>query len=380
MIIIFRPEIEGTYQPVVILDYTRSDEQWNEKQINNYVKEFTPEDTINLKQTIIYSLDYDMAYSHNGVVYGDALKTQFECKIINAPIGLINLINIQQFTSQQNLEALEALKNAVIDPQIKFPSGGFVLKSSDSRFIKRRFIIYSTPFNFDSRRINSTLYLRGAEFDTMVMRLKFSMNIKKGQGLIPQLRAILSTYNITTNSNGISETQEPVIAKYYQPGPIDTILNEVCQDNKIGYNRNNGIINFQSLSPNAPPSQIVLEKLSFANIVGNTKLISTFSLNNYASCNFKSEIFDINLYSSIAVYNDSLSQGLFQPLVKIPGSDETVGSNTISAYRFYVQAYKFIDSKYETSVSITGTNNWLVTNFKIDSLLENAIYKNQLGQ
>lgn len=377
MIVLFQSKIFNTYQPVVLVDYTRSDEQWTSDEIRNYVNFFTPEDSKGLLPTTIYSLNYTLEYNHTGINYGQSLKTHAVIVVTNPPIELVTLLNIQQFTSQQNIDSLTQATRSVIDPEVKFPQGGCVIKQTNGDPITRRFIVYSTPYQPDAKRVNSTLTIHGGSFDSMVMRLRFAVNIVKTQPLLTQLNAILTQYGFTVISFGV-DALNPVLAKYYAPATIEQILQEICTDNNIAFDIRDKQVILQSLSPNSPPPQEIIEQFNFANYVQNSKLISTFVLSNYTTCDFEVEPFNPILYSSVAVYDDSFQEGLFANLVTISGRVARSGRSVIPSYRFYILAYKIIDNREKTSIVITGTNNWLISTFKLDKFLEAAVYKNAL--
>jgi hypothetical protein len=399
MIILFRPNSvfgNPVYEPIVIVDYTRSDEQWSPSQISKYVKQLgTPLNGPISSNITTYSLDYAMAYTHNGISYGDSLKTKFTATIRNAPISLVNLLNIKQYTSQQNIEALKSVVNAVIDPQVQFPQGGFVIRSAanskgEYETITRRFIIYSSPFDYDQKSRNSTLILNGAAFDNMVMRLQFAVDIKANQPLFTQIKTALAKKGITAKTDSPTlPTRLPAWAKYYTPAPIYDIISEICVDNNIAFDpEKDPTYIFQDLSPSSPPPQSVKQRYCFQNYVPQSKIMATFKPDNYTSATWEGEVYNAELFTSVAVYDDSFSQGVdstgnvtpgvFSTYTKIPNAAVTTGSNKIDGYRFYIQSYTYYDSRDKTSLTITGTNNWLISIMRIDSLLENAIYKNQL--
>lgn len=400
MIILFRPNsdtVNLVYEPIVIIDYTRSDEQWTQAQISAYIKQLgTPLGGIIASNVTTYSLDYAMVYSHQGISYGDSLKTSFTATIRNAPIALVNLLNIKQYTSQQNIGALKKVINSIIDPEVQFPQGGFVIKSTpDStgkyQIVTRPFIIYSSPFEYDPKTRNSTLILKGAAFDAMVMRLQFAIDIKADIPLLTQLNTIFTRKGLSAISIfGSLDGRLPALAKYYTPAALYDIVTEICIDNNLAFYEIFGTYVFQDLSPDRAPSQDVKQSFSFQNYVPNTSLMTAFKPENYSSASWEGEIYDAKLFTSVSVYDDSFSQGLdstgqitpglFANYTKIPGATVTVGSNKIDGYRFYVQSYAYYDGREKTSLVMTGTNNWLISMMRIDNLLENAIYKNQLGK
>jgi len=380
MIILFKEDKLGFIQPVVIVDYTRSDEQYSLIDINKYVLKLSTKGAYALRPANIYSLDYSATFTHSGINYGKSLKQSFEATIINAPTELVKLLNIEQYASQQNIGALTTAVKNVIDPQVKFPTGGIVFKALDGSVITRKFMIYSTPYNFDPLRINSNLQLHGAHFDSMVLRLQFAFDIKKSAGpLVPQISAKLTAAGLRIDAKSLTMTSLPVLDKFYEPMPLNSTLQEICQDNNLGFDIKDSTISFQSLDPNTPPAPTIKNSFSFKNSVFGSKAISSFSLNNYVSCEFESEIYDPELFTSVAVYDDTSTSniltggGLFANLTKSP--DLVSG---FAGYRFYVQEYTLHDSRAKTSCTTKGTNNWLVNNFKLDYLLENKIYQGAL--
>ena len=370
--------------PIAVLDYTRSDDQYSIAQINQYVRsvgiEAAKGKTINLANLRTYSLDYSMSFTHSGINYGDSLKSKFSATIYNAPMELIGLLNIKQYVSSENINALSTATKSIIDPQVSFPTGGFVIRrnSNVTDIITRTFMIYSTPFNFDSRRLNSTLNLNGSQFDSMVIRLQFAVNLNKNSSLVSQIKTILSGQGFTVNSDDSLSDIPPVIERYYPPAPINSVLSEVCRDNDIAFDINSDKkeITLKSLSPDDAPQESQNDKiLTFNNYIPGSYILASLSLQNYASCMFEAEAFDVQLFESISIYDDSFSEGLFANLRQIPGTIPA-GSAILKGYRFYVLEYTYTDSVEKTTVSVRGTNNWLINNFKLDTFLENKIYGN----
>lgn len=395
MLIFYVPSYFNSVNPIVVIDYTRSDDQYNQAQIISYVASLGVQAArgkpINMSFLTIYSLDYSMSFTHSGNNYGDSLKTKFTATIQNAPTDLIGLLNVKQYVGEENVDVLKGALSNIIDPQVFFPTGAFVIKQNSNTAatrattISRTFMIYDTPYNFDPRRINSTLVLHGSEFDSMVMRLQFAVNLSKTKGtLVSQLSTIFAKQQFTITADAKASTLRPKVARYYRPAPMNKILNEICRDNGIIFKIDSSLqtVKLQSIGGVPPvPSEPLPNSLCFNNYVPDTKLISTFSLQNYVICNFESEAFDISLFDTVIVYDDSLSSnplnpmanGIFANLKQSPAKYQ-VGRATILSYTFYVLEYTYIDSRTRTSVAIRGTNNWLISNFKLGTFLENKIY------
>jgi hypothetical protein len=383
--LIFYTVTKGTaLDPVVICDYTRSDEQYSIPQIQTFVnalgaiqnpgKAILPINPLN-----IFSLDYKMSYSHGGAQYGDSLKTKFTAQITNPPQELISLLNIKQYGSSQNIQKLSSsLTNAIIDPQVQFPTGAFVLKPNANATlidsIKRTFMVYSTEFNYDERRTNAFLTVNGASFDSMVIRLKFSADIDARFPLIPQIQRVAASSELIVTADPSLSALLPIVSKYYAPQPAAKIINQICLDNNLmsDFDQLRRTIKIKSLSPDAA-SLFPQEILCFNGMVPGAKILNLFALQNYYSCEIESELFDAQLFDYVTVYDDSMTAGQFTNLNET-FPPITTGSTKIKGYKFYLLQYTLEDSRLKTVIKFRGTNNWLLSNFKIDAFLENKIY------
>jgi hypothetical protein len=373
-----RQQTTNKPSPIIICDFTRSDEQYSLATMKQYAQYFASDLITNgviagLSGPIIYSLDYTMTYSHDGISYGNSLKTRFNATISNPPMDLVTLLRIQQYTSQQNLNLLETAISSIVDSQVAFPTGGFVIKDLKGNLISRNFTLYSTPYNPDSRRVNSSIGLIGADYDDIVMRLNFSVNLNTTETLKAQMDRTLTGYNVAFDF--ASAELKPVVAKYYSPAPINSILAEICLDNNLMFDAKGINIDFFKPDPKSPPPPQITQYFSFDNSVPNTKLIGNFNLTNYATAEFESELFSPTLFTSISIYDDSDSIGLFANLSRIQNSTY----NGIIPYRFYLLSYVITDSREKTSVMITATNNWIISISKLDTIFESKVYQNALN-
>ncbi len=376
-------------KPIVIVDYTRSDEQYTLAEMKSYALQFASNLITNgkiagLSDPVVYSLDYSMSFTHTGVNFDkEALKTKFNATIKNAPSDLVALLKIRQVVSAQNLELLSQALSQVVDPQIIFPTGGFVVRTPDKKIVTRQFTIYSTPYKADQRRVNTTLNLIGGGYEDAVMRLKLSFNLNKeltlSEQLTPKLSALGYTVNYAKKTNSVDgaslpdvELLKPITSKYYSPAPLENLLSQICQDNNLISRISANSILFLKPAPDSPPPSDIKVSLSFVNSIPNTKLISNFLSTNYAGGEFECELFDVTLYDSVAVYDDSGQPGLFANLTRITN----LAYRNFIPYRFYVQAYTITDSRFTTSLSMTATNNWLLSVVKVDAIFENKIYAN----
>ena len=381
MIVFFKRNTETGYAtPVVLLDYTRSDDQYTEKEIYRAVDRAGLEILsigFNSAALSVYSLNYAVAFKHSAINLADALKTSITVTVSNAPPELITLINVQQIVGQESALSLENATEMVVDAQNVFPYGVLFFDvygpGGVTTTIARKFIVFGTSFNFDDRRVNSKMTIRGASFDSMVMRAKFNLDIDRKSFLVDQLRAKLTPagFQVKPSDTGIA-TKTPLIARYYPPAPVNKILAMVCRDNGVLFDldETKKIIKIQSLDSANPPDQPNPRKYCFRGTPPGEYLISTFAIQDYAGAVFKTEQSACELFDSVELYDDSRNAGLFATFRAEPAP--VLG---LQAYQFYVLEYTYLISSWESSLEIKATNNWMISNFRLDTLFENAVYQ-----
>lgn len=370
---------ENTVTPLVVLDYTRSDDQWSDSEIREQVQ--TAGNMLNLENSFpepftVFSLNYVVAFRHTAVNMGDALKTSVNLSISNAPAALSSLINVKQIVGQESAISLQDATAKIVDAQNEFPQGVFIFNfpgpAGIMQKIARKFVVYGTAFNFDAKRVNSTLEVRAASFDSMVMRLALKMDINKKAPLFDQIQKAIAILKYSVTCTEAIGNLIPVIARYYPPAPLNKILANVCRDNAIFFDidEDKKIVHLQSLKSENTPSDFFPQNFCFRGYYPGADLISTFSVQDYATASFSTEIADIGLFDSVIVWDDSDAEGLFANF----RSGEPYGLRAVLSYLFYVLEYELHWSSYESKLVIRGTNNWLISNFKLDTLFENAVY------
>ena len=113
--------------------------------------------------------------------------------------------------------------------------------------------------------------------------------------------------------------------------------------------------------------------MSFQNSVEGSILISNFTLSNYATANITCELFDIELFRTIVVYDDSRSN-IFYNLNKSGRRKQG-----FEGYNFYVMSYEIVTNKNTTILNIVASNNWLLSyTVKVDAIFSNAVYRKKL--
>lgn len=383
MILFFKKGRLGSVNPIAVVDYTRSDDQYSRPQILRKALSIGTDITksvVNGAALQVFSLSYQIHYRHSGVQLGASLKTSCEMNIDNAPAELTSLINLQAVTGQESVLSLQNAVKKVLDPEVEFPYCAVVFKTAPSLIdtdIVRSFIVYSMSYNYDSKRVNNTLALKGGNFDSMVMRLNLAVQLKTTLPLVTQLQTSLASTGYRITSDPSIAALPPVIERYYPPAALNTILSEVCKDNGLFYDLNTDEkkISLKSLSKIDAPIGVFNSKFCFRGQVSRANIISNFSIKDFATVVFEAEIEDVNLFDVITIYDDSGTDGtLFDSFRKSALPPRFKGTTPIYAYDFSILQYEYMDSRTKTTVRITATNNWLVSNFRLETFLENAVY------
>ena len=397
MLIFFKQETATQFLPIVLVDYTRSDEQYTYENILSKISKAALglKNVSSLNQEPeIFSLSYRVVYKHSGINAADSLKTSCSIEIENAPSALTNLVNVKQFMSQENALALESTIKAIIDPQVIFPQCVLIIKNETNlntdNDIVRSFMIYSTNFSYDGRRIISTLTLSGAAFSSMVIQLKTAVDIKKDKPLVSQLAKALESTKYAFKADPSIQSVNAKVERYYPPSTMNNILSDAAKDNGIfiDIDDDTQTVNIKSLNPNDKPKSLSNKTFCFRGKVPGAKLIANFSVQDFSKGIFETEIEDVKIFDSIIVYDDSDADLLFENFIEYPGSFTTnfkkfnpetkqLETPSIKAYQFYVQEYSYLDDRTQTKLKMIATNNWVVSNFKLNAFLENAIYKGQ---
>lgn len=364
--------------PVVVLDYTRSDDQWSEREIRQKVGQagMLLGLGVDAAALSIFSLTYSVRYKHSGIALADALKTTVDITIKNAPPALSSLINVRQIVGQESALSLEAATKKVIDAQNQFPQAVWFFNVTApggiTTTIAKKFMVYKTSFNFDAKRINSTLVAAGASFEDMVMRIRMNIVLTKQSFLVDQLQTALASsgYQVTPSDTGIAH-HTPVLERFYPPAPINKLLASVCLDNGLWFDldETNKKIKIQSLNSASPPKTALPKIYSFRGTPPGQYILSTFSVADYATARFATELTGIELFDTVRILDDSNARGLFDNF-----RSEPQAIRKLLLYSFYVLMYEYSVSSTESVLNVVATNNWLLSNFKLDTLFENAVY------
>ena len=362
-------------QPVVVIDSLSSDDRFTVVEITKLASENAPDGSAVVPPKV-YSCEYSAQFEHVGIPIGAALKSTFSASIKSPAAELISA-----FAPTFNNSA--ASVSQMSDPNFKIPNvktnitfAAMVVRTQSGGTVSRKFIVYAAPMYPDPYGTLITMVLHGAMVDDILIKGAVSVQIDKKSSFKAQMDKFLSglkpamtaNYNYMSNPNGIPATE-----KLFPPMKLNALLSELCLQNNliftIDYTKN--VVNFygagQASAPDAP--EYTIPEFSFLGSVGS--MAWALGIENYANIKFKTSIFDCKLFRKITVYND-IDSAVFGGLVKSPAA---VSVNINNAYDAWVIRYAMKWSRQETVCEVTASNNWVMSQFRVDGLMETAIYE-----
>lgn len=376
MIIFLKPNAgDLKITPVTVIDTARTDETYSDKEIYKIAEEYfgkfrgkgIPEAAKLDTEQKIFSLGYDAEYKHDGINLANSMKARFSATITNPDAELVTLLRIEQYSTEQNAEALKKVVNAVIDSQVAFPMGVFVFRSGKD-IISRGFCAYSVKPTVTNNGSEIILTVAGAEFSDVVMQLQMAVQLSAAadaKTIAEQLKEYETQFKFKVAFKSGGDVK-PVVSKFYPASPLNSVLAQICQDNKLSYTNNNGVLEFYSTAPNGAPKSDI--KYTFSMYATKGDMICTVpNLSDYVTAEWMTPLHDPELFSRVAIYNDTGNKNLFLNLAKEPGEE--------NLFAFYVLSYTIKDGRSGAHVKYTGTNNWILSIAKLDVLFENRIYQ-----
>ena len=400
------------FRPIVILDHTRTDDQFSESEIYDACQQMVGEilrilgydspanpiasdvlgeelydkKKIEILTPEIYSLDYNIQYKHTAISFGDSKRTQLVASIINAPNDLVGILQIQEVVKSENIPALVDQVKRVVAKEIVFPMGITVVRDMNRDLVRRHFTIYATPYEADRLRLNNKLMIYGGAYDDVVIRANaggVAILIKKGEKIIDVLNSKIKNiefveYSQVAQDNDYVTVEGEIFAKkenLYPPAPLNETITKICIDNDLmyRYDVDGGIPRYSFWASGLTPPDKPHATMSFHNSVKGSILVSNFTLSNYATANITCELFDIELFRTIVIYDDSRSN-IFYNLNKAGKQKQG-----FEGYNFYVMSYEIVANKNATVLNIVASNNWLLSyTVKVDAIFSNAVYRKKL--
>lgn len=392
MLVFYRHDsYEGEVVPVVLMDSQRSDDRFGTREIKAIVEAVPPKlKGVQLGKTEVYSVEYSATYSVNGVNPGESWRTRFFGMVKNPPGVLISTFSPRYFVSQESMAALTAVVQRVVNPQKDIVYATMAVRGV-SGIVSRQFVAYAAQHRPIPNTSDSELQISGAGFDDTVIRAKKAVRFDKKTPLKDQLTAFLSPeFKVVFET--ADATAKPVSEIFRAAMPLNELLGEICTQNQLVFKQEGDTITFYDTRTKGSPKKPPEVEGSFLGRAGI--MVYNFALSDYTLGQFNADVFDIKLFSSMAIYND-IKQAVFSGLNKIAGAPAknsagilssistlaaSLGGSAPDKYGFFVLAYDLVDGREAKHLKIIATNNWIVSQAKVAGLLENQVYKDALAK
>ena len=379
--LIFYIWAETTAFPIVVLDAMSSDDRFTTDQIKTAVNTNTPKDWVDIRLTLdkpkVYSCEYSCQFDHVGIPLGQGLKTRFSATLKSIPGDLASSFSPTYLTSSQSVQQMTDSLGTIANPQTHIIYSAMAVLSSSGDMIYRKFIVYAAPLYPDPMGTTTTMVLSGAMIDDILLKSEVAFQFDKRSSLQSQLKKLLAAQKpplVGNFDSAPNSLKTPATEILFHPMKLYDLLDEICLQNKLIYvhDDNKRKVTFTGVgSSDIPPSfDYTIPKFSFLGSQGY--LAWGLGVENYANVKFKSAIFDCKLFGKISMYND-INSAFFGGLVSRP-SKSLVSATPI--FDMWIIRYSIKWSRNESICEVTATNNWLMAQFRIDSLLEASIYSN----
>jgi hypothetical protein len=359
--------------PIIIADMLDSSDQWSTIRANALALANKPDSVTAVSMPKIYSCKYNYSAQHNGIPLGAALKMTLHAAISSPPSELIARVTVDYVSSADSINQMSDALAKYVNPQLKVMTVVIVERGA-SMFseVSRSFVAYSVVLQPDAYGTNATLFIRAASFNDTLIKSEFGYQFDITKPLNMQLTELCAKQNFIASFDAGVASSVPVSGRLFQPMPLSKILDEICLQNKIipEIDDKNKIIRFHAQnkapsSTNAP----ALNSFSFLGF-GKSSLMWGVGVENYANVKFKTAIFDVRLFDKITLYNDSQS-ALFEGFKK---ASPQLGPLVPASYDAYLLRYVIDRNDAELCCEVTATNNWLLAQMRIDSILESKIF------
>ena len=370
MMIFYPPSAVCT--PIIIADMLDSSDQWSTARALLLALSNKPDNVTTVNQPKIYSCKYNYSAQHNGLPLGAALKMTLSAAISSPPSELIARVTVDYVSSADSINQMSDALAKYINPQLKVMTVVIVERVSSFSEVTRSFVAYSAVLQPDTYGSTATLFIRAASFNDTLIKSEMGYQFDITKPLNIQLTELCAKLNYIASFDAGVATGTPVSGRLFQPMPLSKILDEICLQNKIIPDIDDKLktVRFHSqtdapAATNAP----ALNSFSFLGF-GNSSLMWGVGVENYANVKFKTAIFDARLFNKITLYNDSQS-ALFEGFKK---ASPQLGPLIPASYDAYVLRYAIDRNDTELCCEVTATNNWLLAQMRIDSILESKIF------
>lgn len=375
--LIFYPRLTDSVliAPLVLIDALCSDDRFGTSEIAKLVVQCAPRlDTpIALAPYKVFSTEYEYTYSRTNAPPDAAIHSDFTGMIKSPPAEFITAFSPAWFLSAQNIDDMDNAAAKVANAQTAYVYASAVARAADGKNIQLDFVAYRAESIPDPFGVSTTMIVRGALIDDIILtRLDSGFQLDDKKLLTTQLSELAGSFGFGTEFTVKNKSAFPVSKKLFPPQTLNRILGGICYQNKLLFymDYESKIIKFFSQGPGGTPKKQplnTLQAVSFRGAAGRL-MVSNFTVSDFARANFTTQFFPVQPFDSILVVNDAMS-GVFE------GATIAQKSGKFNVYLYYVLAYAYKWSREIYDLQITATNNWLLSQNKIDTLLSSGVYK-----
>jgi hypothetical protein len=385
--IIFYPAVsDAPINPIVIMDALDSSDRYSDAEVKALVLKNVPSGVnINIlalasisietasvvNDPSIFSCTYDFEFSHNSIPLGEGIKTQFIGSISSPPAALVAQFSPKYFTSAQSLDQMSNAFSKIANPQTTITHAALVVRDQNNNYISRKFITYAAQVQPDPYGSTTTMIIHGASIDDILIKSEVAFMLDKKLPLMGQLSSMLSKAGYTAVFGTFAVYDNPVSDKLFQPMSMRELLDEICLQNKLVYKIEDKVVTFYSQTDK--PLDATKSEFSFLGYKG--ALAWAVGVENYANIKFKTSYFDARLFQPITIYND-IKSAFFAGL-NASGNAALVSSFLPIAplsYDASIIRYVLRRTPDEIVAEVTATNNWLLSQMRIDGILQASVY------
>ncbi len=379
MLIFYKKDTDSNaVTPLVLLDALASDDVFTLGEIAALVKSGVPKnETLTLTLPAkVFSTEYEFTYSRNGatpegLVSGEAAtKVNFTAMVKSPPADFISAFSPAWFLSSNALDDMDAISKKFANPETSLVYASLVVRDADGKNLQYNFVAWKGETVPDPFGTTATLIITGGAFDDKVLRDKVSFNLSAKLPLKKQIEDFLASFKIRATFKLADVAAKPVSAVFFPPTTVNQILNVICLQNKLvhsGVDEVAGIVNIYAQGPKGAPKKPAIRRVSFIG-AGGAVIANNFAVSEYAKASFSTQFFPVSLFDSVLFINDTRS-AVFAGATK----SDTVGG--FDAFLYFVLMFQLVWSRQNREMKITGTNNWLLGQMRIDSILSQNAYR-----
>lgn len=361
--------------PLVLIDALCSDDRFSTKEIAFLVKQCAPQlaEPIGLLPHKVFSTEYEYTYSRRNAPPDAAVKSEFTGMIKSPPAEFVSAFSPAWFLSSQNIDQMNEAASKVANAQTAYVYASACSRAVDGKTLKLDFVAYRAESVPDPFGVSTTLLLHGALIDDVILtRLDSGFTLDNKTLLTTQLTKLAASFGFATEFTLKNNSVFPVSKKIFPPQTLNRMLGGICYQNKLLFymDYETKTVKFYSQGNGGTPKNRPLNTLQMLSFLGagGRLIISNFTVSNFAQANFSTQFFPVQPFDSLLVVNDAKS-GVFE------GATVSQKLGKFDVFLYYVLAYSYRWSRELYELQISATNNWLLSQNKVDTLLETGVWK-----